>query len=144
MIFSLFQKFWFSGIPGPPYCGIGATIRIGREMLCLPYAGFFFQKVLFSCHLGMPGWHLGSWGWTLLVYYLALLPFSIWNLKIRERGSLKHFLSTLPTFYIYMLDAWWTTDQVTEWPSDWVTKWPSDWVIEWSSYQVTKWPSDRK
>ena len=28
------------GILGPPYCGIGATIRIGREMLCLPYAGF--------------------------------------------------------------------------------------------------------
>ena len=32
---------------GPPtvtvtvtVCGIGATIRIGREMLCLPYAGF--------------------------------------------------------------------------------------------------------
>ena len=29
------------GILGPPYCGIGATIRIGREILCLPYAGFF-------------------------------------------------------------------------------------------------------
>jgi len=28
------------GILGPPYCGIGATIRIGQEMLCLPYAGF--------------------------------------------------------------------------------------------------------
>ena len=25
---------------GPPSYGIGATIRIGREMLCLPYAGF--------------------------------------------------------------------------------------------------------
>ena len=24
-----------------PYYGIGATIRIGREMLCLPYARFF-------------------------------------------------------------------------------------------------------
>ena len=22
-------------------CGIGATIHIGREILCLPYAGFF-------------------------------------------------------------------------------------------------------
>ena len=22
---------------------LGATIRIGREMLCLPYAGFFFR-----------------------------------------------------------------------------------------------------
>ena len=25
--------------------GIGATIRIGREMLCLPYAGFFFYRI---------------------------------------------------------------------------------------------------
>ena len=43
MIFSVFQKksgVW--GILGPPSYGIGATIRIGREMLCLPYAGFLF------------------------------------------------------------------------------------------------------
>ena len=32
------------GILGPPYCGIGATIRIGREILCLPYAGFFLSS----------------------------------------------------------------------------------------------------
>ena len=31
-------------ILGPPYCGIGATIRIGREILCLPNAGFFLYK----------------------------------------------------------------------------------------------------
>ena len=41
MIFSVFKKIGFLVILGPPYCGIGATIRIGREMLCLPYAGFF-------------------------------------------------------------------------------------------------------
>ena len=29
------------GILGPPSIGIDATIRIGREMLFLPYAGFF-------------------------------------------------------------------------------------------------------
>ena len=38
-----FKKIGFLGILGPPYCGIGATIRIGREMLCLPYAGFFYS-----------------------------------------------------------------------------------------------------
>ena len=27
-------------ILGPTYCGLGATIRIGREIRCLPYAGF--------------------------------------------------------------------------------------------------------
>ena len=30
---------------GPPSYGIGATIRIGREMLCLLYAGFLLKKV---------------------------------------------------------------------------------------------------
>ena len=43
MIFSVFQKKIFFGILGPTFCGIGATIRIGREMLCLSYAGFFFE-----------------------------------------------------------------------------------------------------
>ena len=48
MIFPIFKKIGFSAILGPPYCGIGATIRIGREMLCLPYAGFFVQAVGFA------------------------------------------------------------------------------------------------
>ena len=47
MIFSVFQKIGFLAILGPPYCGIGATIRIGREMLCLPYAGFFLFMYIF-------------------------------------------------------------------------------------------------
>ena len=42
--FRFSKKIGFLGILGPPYCGIGATIRIGREMLCLPYAGFFKTK----------------------------------------------------------------------------------------------------
>ena len=41
--FHFFKKIWFSGILGPPYCGIGATI--GREMLCLPYSGFFGDRL---------------------------------------------------------------------------------------------------
>ena len=36
-----FKKIGFLAILGPPYRGIGATLRIRREMLCLPYAGFF-------------------------------------------------------------------------------------------------------
>ena len=35
--FFRFKKFGFFGILGPPYRGIGAIIRIGWEMLCLPY-----------------------------------------------------------------------------------------------------------
>ena len=38
LIFSVFQKNGFLAIFGPPYRDIGATIRIGQEMLCLPYA----------------------------------------------------------------------------------------------------------
>ena len=38
-------------ILGPPYSGIGATIRIGRKMLCLPYAGFKKNKNYKQCCL---------------------------------------------------------------------------------------------
>ena len=48
MIFSVLKKIGFLGILGPPFCGIGATIHIGRDMLCLLYAGFFFINVLFK------------------------------------------------------------------------------------------------
>ena len=41
---TIFKKIEFLGLLGPPYCGIRATISICREMLCLPYAGFFFIK----------------------------------------------------------------------------------------------------
>ena len=47
IFFSFFKKIGFGGILGPPSYGIGATIRIGREMLCLPYAGFFFEELFF-------------------------------------------------------------------------------------------------
>ena len=40
LFFPFFKKIGFLGILGPLYCGIGATIRISQEMLCLPYAGF--------------------------------------------------------------------------------------------------------
>ena len=39
--FPFFKNIVFWGILGPPSYGIGATIRIGREMLCFPYTGFF-------------------------------------------------------------------------------------------------------
>ena len=44
MIFSVFQKNGFLGILGPPYCGIGATIRIGPEMS--PVCGIFFKSII--------------------------------------------------------------------------------------------------
>ena len=47
--FRFSKKFGFWGILGPPSYGIGATIGIGQEILCLPYAGFFYAfPYLFS------------------------------------------------------------------------------------------------
>ena len=40
-IFFIFDEFCLSS---RIVLGIGATIRIGREMLCLPYAGFLIQE----------------------------------------------------------------------------------------------------
>ena len=40
-LFFCFNCFWFLCILGPPYCGIGATIRTGQEIRCLLYTGFF-------------------------------------------------------------------------------------------------------
>ena len=45
IFFPFLKKNGFLGILGPSYYGIGATIRIGREMLCLPYAGFFLSLI---------------------------------------------------------------------------------------------------
>ena len=35
-------QIWIQEMKIVDYLMIGATIRIGREILCLPYAGFFF------------------------------------------------------------------------------------------------------
>ena len=45
MIFQFLKKIAFLGIFGPPNFGIGATIRIGQEMLRLPYAGFSIEGI---------------------------------------------------------------------------------------------------
>ena len=54
------KKKGFLCILGPPYCGIGATIRVGREILCLPYAGFFIV-------------HNTFWRFSLQTYFCPLL-----------------------------------------------------------------------
>ena len=43
---------------GPPSYGIGATIRIGWEMLCLPYAGFFPWLTVFYARTVGPYSHM--------------------------------------------------------------------------------------
>ena len=40
------MKIGFWGLLGQPNCGISATIRIGREMICLPCAGFL--KIVYT------------------------------------------------------------------------------------------------
>ena len=74
--FRFFKKFGFSAIPGPPYCGIGATIRIGREMLCLLYAGFFLNMTGFFINmngsvLNMTGFVLNMTGFDFFVNHMG-------------------------------------------------------------------------
>ena len=54
MIFSIKKKIGFLDILGPPSYGIGATIRIGREMLCLPYAVFFLIMLITTGYMKWP------------------------------------------------------------------------------------------
>ena len=43
------------------FFSIGATIGIGREMLCLPYVGFFYTILfdLYELYIHVPLWHSG-------------------------------------------------------------------------------------
>ena len=43
MIFSFFKKIGFWGILGPPSYGMGATIRIGREIFVSRMRDFYFH-----------------------------------------------------------------------------------------------------
>ena len=94
--FHFSEKIGFLGILGAPYCGIGATIRIGREMLCLPYAGFLiyisgFKKLL------------GTWKLELLqlcLYFGNTISYLIVSRnKTRKWESLlfPYFSASLPT-----------------------------------------------
>ena len=57
------KKFFFCWFClGPPSYGIGATIRIGQEMLCLPYAGFFLFSITNPIH------------WKLSLLFLLCWP----------------------------------------------------------------------
>ena len=74
--FRFFKKIGFSGILGSPYCGIGVTIRIGREMLCLPYAGFLV--VDFEVEL--------------IVWWDVRMQLSIrrWDCSMKEKKNIKN------------------------------------------------------
>ena len=65
-IFPFFRKIGFLGILDPPYYGICATIHIGWEMLCLPYAGFFLANMLSVARRRLRAWDLTSSTWASL------------------------------------------------------------------------------
>ena len=90
-----FKKIGFWGILGPPSYGIGATIRIGREMLCLPYAGFFLAVVASMIWLSFTI-YLGC-NFTEKMFFFFFLYFAyllLWYCKFPLFGcSVKIFLS---------------------------------------------------
>ena len=65
------KKYGFWGILGPPDYGIGATIRIGREMLYLPYVGFFIMDFFFF-FIGATIRQPSDIEWYFLMYYSEL------------------------------------------------------------------------
>ena len=73
------------GILGPPYCGIGATIRIGREMLCLPYAGFLKEGNVFFLQI-RPHWLLTTKS-SILMYSAGIEPVTLVTAKLRSNCS---------------------------------------------------------
>ena len=46
------------GILGSPYCGIGASICIGQEMLFLSYAGLFLMEVIIIIYAILGTWEV--------------------------------------------------------------------------------------
>ena len=89
--FPFFQKIGYLGILGPPYCGIGATICIGQEMLCLLYAIFFLEILNLEGHLNCC---IGSKVTAiLLIWWILLLVESQW-----EGSALQPVLKAVTTF----------------------------------------------
>ena len=79
--FRFSQKIGFLGILGTPYHGIGATILIGWDMLCLTYAGFLEKVHLphlshVTCHMSHVTFHR----------FLLLSGKVIWLMVCYQRG----------------------------------------------------------
>ena len=76
--FFLFFLIGFLGILGPPYGGISATIYIGQEMLCVPYAGFLVYSLFYNISsLAM----ISSKGLQFLYKNNDLICFKIFNFE---------------------------------------------------------------
>ena len=104
------------GIFGPPSYGIGASIRNGREMLCIPYAGFFNYDhskkelpILFEIFFDML---LAAWGFGCV--WLAFdfgffknfcLVFSLEYQKTCLSGQKQKNYFFLPS--TFSLENWW-------------------------------------
>ena len=103
MIFSVFQKNWVFGILGPPYCGIGATIRIGREMLCLPYAGFLITSPVLSQYFPST-LQVSSSSFPVLSWYIPI-TFTVLSHTYLASISLVHFQYKVIVKKLYYFDT---------------------------------------
>ena len=75
--FPFFKKIGFWGIVGTPYCGIGATIRMGPELLCLPCAGFFGYVLLHRLIFLVLGHNELFFKWWKVVFVYVLCFFLV-------------------------------------------------------------------
>ena len=91
-----FKNIGFLGILGPPSYSIGATIRIGREMVCLPYAGFFYipcyTPPFAVWNSSTNQFYQTNWSFYITKKISSFLgPFSKFQLK-----------KIVPTFYLFV------------------------------------------
>ena len=113
--FPIFKKIGFWGILGPPSYGIRASICIGREMLCLPYAGFFFLN-LYMCILKTFNWKL-SWRvfkscyWEIICVDTAFELNFLFHLQAHQTKDTKlsfKYFGWLLTFRFFCLFETWS------------------------------------
>ena len=115
--FPFFTNFGFLGILDPLYCGIGATIRISREKLCLLYAGLFFQG-LFLALKSHDQFQASHWSTTppgplphKKRIYICIFIVVFWNPTPKEKKKISRLRETKHL----LTDAGSSTDTTEGW-----------------------------
>ena len=137
MIFPFFKKICFLGILGPFSYGIGANIRIGWEILCLPYARFlnrilkYIRKVRKITGFQRNGSKFPKicFSWYVLAFYsiravttLTMVDYGSPRLRITKKGWLRKNTKKGPTKYRgdmsgHLVPALWECMSADSWNS---------------------------
>ena len=127
--------------------GIDATIRIGREIQCLPYAGFFhplsdtpFPLPLIPFYRVHRNWALGL-DITILACLFACL-FACLSFCPLRRGCVNLLsikLRSMRMEWCYAGLMLWLNDGLIEWWNNGMIKWWNDEIMEWMNDEMMAW-----